>query len=127
MNKIRKVAKNRGNHNCYWRDRMKKLWFAFIIISLFMSTWTLSSAESEKPDYEKYGRIATSVVKEDFPDEEVVEYQYTGRQKVSPTDVTDSFTFQVNENGKPVTLTVKVTHSLDNKRTLSLTVEEKKG
>lgn len=106
---------------------MKRLLFVFIIISLFMSIWTLSAAASEKPDYEKYGRIATAVVKEDFPGEDVVEYQYTGRQKVSATDVTDSFTFQVNENGKPVTLIVKVTHSPENKRTLSLTVEEKRG
>ncbi|USK56414.1 YqzG/YhdC family protein [Cytobacillus solani] len=106
---------------------MKRLLFVFIIISLFMGAWTLSAAAREKPDYEKYGRIATAVVKEDFPGEDVVEYQYTGRQKVSASDVTDSFTFQVNEAGKPVTLIVKVTHSLDNKRTLSLTVEEKRG
>lgn len=127
MHNIKKVVKNRGNHNCIWRDRMKRLLFVFIIISLFMGAWTLSAAASEKPDYEKYGRIATAVVKEDFPGEDVVEYQYTGRQKVSASDVTDSFTFQVNEAGKPVTLIVKVTHSLDNKRTLSLTVEEKRG
>ncbi|WP_102271976.1 DUF3889 domain-containing protein [Cytobacillus massiliigabonensis] len=106
---------------------MKKHLLVFIMISLFMSAWTLSAAASEKPDYEKYGRIATSVVKEDFPGQDVVEYQYTGRQKISATDVTDSFTFQVNENGKPITLIVKVTHSLDNRKTLSLTVEEKRG
>jgi Protein of unknown function (DUF3889) len=106
---------------------MKRILFAFITIGFFISIGTLSTIASEKPDYEKYGRIATSVVKEDFPGEEVVEYQYTGRQKISPSDVTDSFTFQVNQDGKPVSVIVKVTHSLDNKRTLSLTVEEKKG
>ncbi|MED3575134.1 DUF3889 domain-containing protein [Cytobacillus praedii] len=106
---------------------MKKFLFVFIIISFFMCAWTISAAASEKPDYEKYGRIATAVVKEDFPGEEVVEYQYTGRQKASAADVIDSFTFQVNENGKPVTIIVKVTHSPDNNRTLRLTVEEKRG
>ncbi|MFE8696221.1 DUF3889 domain-containing protein [Cytobacillus sp. FJAT-53684] len=105
---------------------MKKLLFIFIIISLFLNVDILAPAAKERPDYEKYGRIATAVVKEDFPGEEVVEYQYTGRQKISETDVVDSFTFQVNDDGKQLTLVVKVSHSLDNKKTLSLTVEEKK-
>ncbi|MBP2242213.1 hypothetical protein J2Z40_002786 [Cytobacillus eiseniae] len=106
---------------------MKRYLLIFAIISLFFNGWIGSSFASEKPDYEKYGRIATAVVIEDYPGEEVVEYEYTGRQKLTETNVTDSFTFQVKEDGKPVTVVVKITHSLDNSKTLTMSVEEKQG
>lgn len=79
----------------------------------------------QKPDYEKYGRIAIAVVKEDYPGEEVVDYQYGGRKKVTETDVTDTFTFTVKENGNPVTVLVMVTHNLKDNKAVSLSVERK--
>lgn len=79
----------------------------------------------QKPDYEKYGRIAIAVVKEDYPGEEVVDYQYGGRKKVTETDVTDTFTFSVKEDGKPVTVLVSVTHNLKDNKAVSLSVERK--
>ncbi|GLB58729.1 YqzG/YhdC family protein [Cytobacillus sp. NCCP-133] len=103
---------------------MKKFLSIFMFLCLLAGGNSLAGAV-QKPDYEKYGRIAISVVKEDYPGEEVVEYQYGGRQKVSETDVMDSFTFTVKENGKPVTVLVKVTHSLQDNKLVSL-IEERK-
>ncbi|WP_080847658.1 DUF3889 domain-containing protein [Cytobacillus gottheilii] len=80
----------------------------------------------EKPDYEKYGRIATVVVKEDYPGEDVVEYKYGGRRKLTENEVMDSFVFIVKEDGKDKTILVKVTHLLSDNKSLSLTVEEQK-
>lgn len=103
---------------------MKKI-IAFILsMGLIINFAQISTAASDKPDYEKYGRIAIAVVKEDFPGEEVIEYQYKGREKISDTDVVDSFSFQVKENDKPVTVIVKIAHSLKDKKLLNLTVEE---
>jgi capsular polysaccharide biosynthesis protein len=82
-------------------------------------------AIAQQPDYEKYGRIAITVVKEDFPSEEVKEYKYLGRKKISETEVMDSFEFQVTENGKPVTVVVYISHNLADNKLLSLTVEKK--
>ncbi|ASV66375.1 DUF3889 domain-containing protein [Cytobacillus sp. FSL W7-1323] len=78
----------------------------------------------EKVDYKKYGRIATVVVKEDYPEEEVVDYQYAGRRMISENEVIDTFIFQVKEDGKDLTVLVKVTHRLDDSKFLNLTVEE---
>lgn len=103
---------------------MKKI-MILILFGIIFNITQISAAENDKPDYEKYGRIAITVVKEDFPGEEVVEYQFKGREKISETDVVDSFQFQVKENDKPVTIIVKISHSLKNKKLLSLTVEEK--
>lgn len=103
---------------------MKKYLSILIFICLLAAGSSLAGAV-QKPDYEKYGRIAISVVKEDYPGEEVVEYQYGGRQKVSEADVMDIFTFTVKENGKPVTVLVKVTHSLQDNKLVSLTAERK--
>ncbi|WP_026583908.1 DUF3889 domain-containing protein [Bacillus sp. J33] len=103
---------------------MKKFLSIFMLICLLTGGGSLAGAV-QKPDYEKYGRIAISVVKEDYPGEEVVEYQYGGRQKISETDVRDTFTFTVKENGSPVTVLVKVTHSLKDNKLVSLTAERK--
>lgn len=104
---------------------MKRLLFLLLTIGLFMSTSSVTTAEN--PDYEKYGRIAIAVVKEDYPGEEVVEYKYEGRQKISDTDVTDTFVFQVKENDKPLKVIIKISHSLNNNKLLSLTVQEQQG
>ncbi|MCS0789671.1 YqzG/YhdC family protein [Cytobacillus pseudoceanisediminis] len=103
---------------------MKKYLSIFMLVCLLAGGGSLAGAV-QKPDYEKYGRIAIAVVKEDYPGEEVVDYQYGGRKKVTETDVTDTFTFTVNEDGKPVTVLVMVTHNLKDNKAVSLTVERK--
>jgi hypothetical protein len=86
-----------------------------------------TSAENPALDYEKYGRIAIAVVKENYPGIEVVDYQYAGRQNISESDVMDSFIFEVKENNQPVKVIVRISHSLKNKKLLQLSVEEQKG
>lgn len=105
---------------------LKKISLFFIACGFLFSICHLSVQAKAAPDYEKFGRIAIAVVKEDFPGDEVIDYQYKGREKVTDTDVMDSFSFQVKENNKPITVIVKITHNLNNKRLLNLTVEEMK-
>lgn len=104
---------------------MKKLLFLFFSLIVFMNM-ELPMHAAENPDYEKYGRIATAVVKEDYPGEEVIEYKYGGRRKMSENEVLDTFVFIVKENGQDVTVLVKVTHLLNDNKFVSLTVEEQK-
>lgn len=52
---------------------------------------------AQKPDYEKYGRIAMAVIKEDFPGEPVRDYEYLGRKKINDMKVEDGFRFKVQE------------------------------
>lgn len=106
---------------------MKRFLLFFLTIGLFLSVGSPMLTKGEQPDYAKYGRIATAVVKEDYPGEDVVEYQYIGRQKLSDTDVLDSFRFEVKENNELVFVVVKISHSLTNKKLLSLTVEEEQA
>ena len=79
---------------------------------------------AQRPDYEKYGRIAIVVIKEDFPGEEVRDYQYMGRKQLSDSQVVDSFQFKVTADGKPLLATVLITHDVKNNRLLNLTVTE---
>lgn len=85
-----------------------------------------SKSSAQQPDYAKYGNVAIAVVKADYPGIAVTEYNYIGRTKPNATDVTDSFRFKVTENGKPKVVVVKVTHNLENKKLLNLTVGEEK-
>lgn len=103
----------------------KKLFCICTILTIQFAALLPFKAIAQQPDYEKYGRIAIVVVKEDFPGDEVKEYKYLGRKKISETDVMDSFEFQVTERGKPVTVVVNISHNLANNKLLSLTVEMK--
>lgn len=75
-------------------------------------------------DYKKYGTIAIAVVKADYPEEEVTDYEYLGRKKLSETEVQDSFQFQVKEEGKEKEVSVVIKHNVKDDKFISLTVEE---
>lgn len=104
--------------------RMKK-YFAAILILLSLVTHHQYGL-AQKPDYEKYGRMAIAVVAAEYPGDEVKEYEYLGREKLSGTNVIDSFRFQVQENQQPFYVIVKVTHDLSSKKLVHLTVESQK-
>ncbi|WP_246860944.1 DUF3889 domain-containing protein [Bacillus sp. REN3] len=97
----------------------------FATIVLFLNV--IGTAWAEEPGYEKYGRIATSVIKEDFPGEEVRDYEYLGRRQVSADEVVDSFHFKVMEGGRQKLVTVQISHHLKDKKTLQLVVTEEPG
>jgi hypothetical protein len=105
---------------------MKK--YIFTMSVLFILLLSISSfnpsISAQRPDYEKYGRIAIAVVKEDFPGDEVQDYEYMGRKQLNNNQVMDSFQFKLTENGKPILATVQITHNLKDNKLLSLTVTE---
>ncbi|WP_442599011.1 DUF3889 domain-containing protein [Neobacillus sp. D3-1R] len=104
---------------------MKKLQLSFMAFFILVF-FGMSQAHAERIDYEKYGKIAIAVVKADYPGEPVTEYQYLGREKITVTDVQDSFQFAVKDEGKQKSVVVKVKHSIQSNKLLQLTVEEMK-
>ncbi|RFU62021.1 DUF3889 domain-containing protein [Peribacillus glennii] len=103
---------------------MKKL-LGILFAVVFLCQSGIVSAQ--QPDYEKYGKIAISVVQGDYPGESVTDYQYMGRKNLGNGQVEDSFLFTVKENGKTVKPLVKVRHSVTNNKLLNLSVEEMSG
>jgi hypothetical protein len=104
---------------------MKRHVLALMTICLFFISGYFQ-VQAEKIDYEKYGRIAIAVVTADYPGEPVTDYQFLGRETLSDSQVQDTFKFVVKENGKNLNVLVKVKHSIQNSKLLSLTVEEQK-
>lgn len=102
---------------------MKK-WIGILIFILSLSTFQL--VEAAKPDYEKYGRIAITIVQADYPSDEVTDYEYEGRKQLGNNEVEDDFLFLVSENGKEFNVLVKIKHNLANNKLLNITVEENK-
>ncbi|MGE7604009.1 DUF3889 domain-containing protein [Peribacillus sp. NPDC097675] len=78
------------------------------------------------PDYEKYGKIAITVVQADYPGDNVTDYEYKGRKKLANNQVEDDFVFLVVENGKEFNVTVTIQHNLKNNKLLSMKVTEQK-
>ncbi|WP_079507806.1 DUF3889 domain-containing protein [Mesobacillus jeotgali] len=103
---------------------MKKYFIAISTLLILLMGILSIDISAQRPDYEKYGRIATAVIKEDFPAEEVMDYKYMGRKQIDDRQVLDSFQFKVNVSGKPVLMNVLITHDLKNNRLLNLSVAE---
>ena len=79
---------------------------------------------AQQTDYAKYGRMATAIVKEDYPSEELKDYEYKGRTPMGEDQVADYFKFTVSENGQNKYILVRVVHSLKNEKIVGLTVSE---
>ncbi|MET3696425.1 uncharacterized protein DUF3889 [Bacillus oleivorans] len=105
---------------------MKKFLSCIILVSFLFSVVGHQEVEGQV-DYEKYGRIAIALVKEDYPGAPVQEYQYLGRKQVNGDKVTDSFEFRVTEQGRTKRVIVNVTHDLKNKKTLDISVQEQEA
>lgn len=103
-------------------SKMRRIYFG--LLALFLVLISHQHIYAQQPDYAKYGRIATAVIKEDYPDHKVVEYEYLGREKVSDQEVKDSFKFEVMQNNRPTFVIVTIQHSLANNRLIQLTVKE---
>ncbi|HWJ77763.1 MAG TPA: DUF3889 domain-containing protein [Niallia sp.] len=110
---------------------MKKYHFLSIVIGsmvvLLLSFTNPSHHTAANPlSYEKFGNIAIAVVKADYPEQPVTDYEYLGRKKISAMEEQDSFRFIVKENGKEKVIEVKVNHHTKDDKFLSLHVEEAK-
>ena len=103
---------------------MKKIFISMAVLLILLLGIQKEEINAQRPDYEKYGRIATAVIKEDYPGKAVQDYKYMGRKQIDDRQVLDSFQYKVSINGKPVIMSVQVTHDLKNDRLLSLTITE---
>ncbi|WP_430493916.1 DUF3889 domain-containing protein [Rossellomorea marisflavi] len=81
-------------------------------------------ANATEVDYKKFGRIASVVVKEDYPGQAVKDYHYLGRKQLTSEKVFDTFEFTVQENNRDKRVLIIVVHDLANEKTLNITVHE---
>ena len=100
---------------------MKK---AIMMVSTVFFLLFSNQASAEQADYQKFGRIATAVIKEDYPGQPVKDYKYQGRQKMTENKVSDAFEFTVQENNADKKVVVIVVHDLDNEKVLNISVKE---
>ncbi|MFE5430491.1 DUF3889 domain-containing protein [Peribacillus simplex] len=105
---------------------MKKVIVMLMGIFLIIQAGAISG-QAQKPDYEKYGKIAIAVVQADYPEVKINDYEYKGRKTVSKNLVEDDFRFLVDDKGQKFNVIVTVQHDLKNEKLLSLKVTEQKG
>mgnify|MGYP001406833058 CR=1 FL=1 len=102
---------------------MKKFLSCIILVSFLFNIVSYQEVQGQN-DYQKYGRIAIALVKEDYPGAPVQEYQYLGREKLQGNQVRDSFEFRVTEQGQRKRVIVQVKHDLRNNKTVDISVKE---
>jgi uncharacterized alpha/beta hydrolase family protein len=103
---------------------MKKYFFAITVLLILLMGIQRVDINAQRPDYEKYGKMATAVIREDYPGDAVKGYKYMGRKQIDDRQVLDSFQYKVSVKGKSVIMTVQVAHDVKNDRLLSLSVTE---
>lgn len=108
---------------------MKNRSFPILVASIIIMAFLFPSHNIavQKVDYEKYGNIAIAVVKADYPEENVTDYKYLGRKKISTMEVQDTFQFMVKENGKEKPVLVTINHNIEKEKFISLTVVEQES
>ncbi|MDN3018806.1 DUF3889 domain-containing protein [Paenibacillus sp. BSR1-1] len=99
---------------------------AGLFIMLCFLVYVNLQGEAQKPDYEKFGRIAITVVQADFPGAPIKDYEYLGRKKIDAAKVEDGFRFKVQENNQNFFVIVRVSHDATNNKVLNITVENQK-
>lgn len=104
---------------------MKKWVLGLLSVLLLLST-VVSVAQAEKPEYEKWGKIAIQLVKENYPEAEVSEYQYQGREEISKTEAKDTFHFTAKQDNKSLDIYVALTFNPQTEQLKSVNIEEKK-
>ncbi|WP_064091801.1 DUF3889 domain-containing protein [Rossellomorea aquimaris] len=94
------------------------------ISTVFLLLVSSHASAEQNVDYEKFGRIAIAVIKEDYPGQPVKDYKYQGREKLEENKVADSFEFTVQENNTTKKVIVRVVHNLENEKILDISVKE---
>ncbi|MFS8629603.1 MAG: YqzG/YhdC family protein [Bacillales bacterium] len=103
----------------------KKFFSAFGIVLMFIYFSVPAVLADNEPDYQKYGRIALTMVKEQYPGKDI-EYQYLGRRNLDGTKVVDTFRFEVQQSHQQMFVHVRVLHDEKNSNHLSILLEEKR-
>jgi putative cell wall-binding protein len=106
---------------------MNKKMLSLLICCLFhITAWQAVNAQQQQqqPDYEKWGRIAVAVVKENYPDSEIIDYKHLGQQNVSVTQSKHTFTIEVKHRNQTFNVKVVVTYNPRTDRLISVGMEE---
>ncbi|WLR54023.1 DUF3889 domain-containing protein [Mesobacillus subterraneus] len=103
---------------------MNRYLFAITVSLILLMGIQRADTIAQSPDYEKYGNIATTVIRAEYPGKTVQNYKYMGRKQIDDRQVLDSFQYKVRVNKKTVIITVQVAHDVKNDRLLNLSVTE---
>jgi hypothetical protein len=94
------------------------------LVSMFALTQFCSDAYAQPEDYKKWSRIAVDVVKLNYPDAQVSDYDYKGRKEISDTQAQDTFELQVKEENRTKSVNVYVTFNPKTNSLITVTMEE---
>lgn len=98
--------------------------FGLVMMVLSIMSFQFTLHAYAQVDYEKWGRIAVEVAKENYPDAEISDYQYVGREEISATQARDTFRLQVKEDQRTFQINVGILFNPQTDRLISLSIEE---
>ncbi|MFS0862430.1 DUF3889 domain-containing protein [Fredinandcohnia sp. 179-A 10B2 NHS] len=100
-----------------------------ICILLLATSGAIVGAEQQQPlptDYEKWGKIAVDVAKLNYPESQISDYQYKGREEITDTQAKDTFELKVQGKERTFTARVMILFNPKTETLMSLSIEEVK-
>ncbi|HZH61452.1 MAG TPA: DUF3889 domain-containing protein [Metabacillus sp.] len=105
---------------------LSRFFFAFIALSIILTAGIRAYGEQnvEEVDYKKWSRIAISSVKEKYPEAELVDYKYDGRESVNEEESKDVFHVRGKQNNKPFIVKVDVVFNPKTGKLITVNISE---
>ena len=107
-------------------NTLSKAFFALLALSIIFTAGMKAYGEQnvEEIDYKKWSRIAISSVKEKYPDAELIDYKYDGRESVNEEESKDVFHVKGKQNNKPFIVKVDVVFNPKTGQLITVNVSE---
>lgn len=102
---------------------------SLICILLLFTSGAVVGAEQQQPqptDYAKWGKIAVDVAKLNYPESQISDYQYKGREEITDTQAKDTFELKVQGKERTFTARVMILFNQKTETLMSLSIEEVK-
>jgi hypothetical protein len=96
---------------------------AHVLLPTHMHKPLTLTEQEEADDYEKWAQIALEATKQAFPEGEVEDCKYVGREEKSEKTVEDTFELTLQQNGDARQILVKVLYDKEKGQLLSVDYE----
>ncbi len=105
---------------------LSKIFFTLIALSIIFTAGIKAYGEQniQEVDYKKWSKIALSSVKEKYPDAELVDYKYDGREAVNEEESKDVFHVKGKQNNKPFIVKVDVVFNPKTGQLITVNISE---
>ncbi|UOY93070.1 YqzG/YhdC family protein [Ectobacillus sp. JY-23] len=98
--------------------------FAMLLVCLLILTTAQVYAARQDPSYAKWGKLAVLTTKEKYPQLDIIDYLYVGREKLAADIAVEKFKFWVRDGEREYGLFIDIELQLPDEQVRRITFRE---